>query len=314
MSKQLCTVLHAGQGSKYWIVGNQLTFKIGSAQTGGAYALAESLDEPHVGPPPHVHHREHEVFYVLEGQFRFGFDTMVIERGPGSALFLPKGVAHTYQCVGAEAGRCLVMAAPTGFEAMVKEAGEPVEEFQLGRKVEPAHIERLLGVTPKYGLEVRPDWRFGHSGPEAEAGRKFWTLGHLIEIKLTAAQTQNLLSLIEVSSDPGAFVPPHAHREMDEMFYVIEGAYEFELPHGTVRATPGTFIHVPKGVFHGLRAVGDTRARLVDYHMPAGFERFIEDAGVPATSEVVPAEAAQPALEELAVLMDIHGMDLPQLV
>jgi quercetin dioxygenase-like cupin family protein len=261
-----------------------------------------------------VHHREHEIFYVLEGRFRFGFDTMVIERGPGSALFLPKGVAHTYQCIGAGPGRCLVMAAPAGFEGMVKDAGEAVEEFQLGRKVGPSDIERLLGVTPKYGLEIRPEWRFCRAGPEAEKGRIFWTLGHRVKIKLSGAQTQNLASLIEVSSDPGAFVPPHAHREMDEMFYVLEGEYEFELPHGTVRATAGTLLHVPKGVYHSFRAVGTTRARLVDYHTPGGFERFIEDAGVPASGEEGPPEMRPIDPKELAVLMDIHGMDVPQRV
>jgi quercetin dioxygenase-like cupin family protein len=314
MNKQTCTVLTPGQGIQYWCVGEHLTFKVGAKETGGAYALAETIIEAGGGPPPHVHHREHEIFYVLRGRYRLGFDTMVIERGPGSALFLPKGIAHVFKNVGDEPGQCLVFAAPGGFEAMIKESGEVVDGFQVGRKVGPADVEKLLAAVGKYGLEVRPDWRFNHAGPPAAAGKKFWALGHLIEIKLTSAQTQGVASVIEISSDPGATVPPHAHREMDEIFYVLEGRYEFDLPTGVVGATPGTFIHVPKGTVHSFRAVGETRAKLVDFHMPGGFERFIEDVGVPATDEETAPEMSEPDPKEFQVLMDIHGMDMPQLV
>ena len=314
MSKQNCTVLAAGEGTKYWVVGDHVTFKAGAAQTGGAFALAETAIDAGGGPPPHVHHREHEIFYVLRGRYRFGFDTMVIERGPGSALFLPKGVAHVFKNIGDEIGQCLVFTAPAGFEGMVKEAGDVVEELQTGRPVSPADVEKLIGACQKYGLEVRPDWRFSRPGPEAAAGRKFWVMGHLVEIKLTAADTQGVASVIEVSSNPGTFVPPHAHRAMDEMFYVLEGEYEFELPTQTLRVGPGGFVHVPKGTIHGFRAVGDRRARLVDWHTPGGFERFIEDVGVPATAGDEAPEAAEPNVEELLALFDIHGMDVPQLI
>ena len=186
--------------------------------------------------------------------------------------------------------------------------------FQAGRHVGPADVERLLAAVGKYGLEVRPDWRFNHVGPAASPVKKLWVLGHLVEIKLTAAQTQGVASVMDVSSDPGAFVPPHAHREMDELFYVVEGEYEFDLPRGLVRATPGTFIHVPRGTVHAFRAVGETRAKLIDFHMPGGFERFIEDVGVSATDEEAPPEMPDLDPKECAVLMDIHGMDMPQMV
>jgi quercetin dioxygenase-like cupin family protein len=313
MSKQTCTVLPPGHGARYWVVGDHLTFKIGAADTGGAYALAEEYTDPQGGPPPHVHHREDEIFYVLRGRYRFGLDTMVIERGPGSALFLPKGVAHVFKNVADEPGQCLVFTAPAGFEGMIKEAGEVVDCVQTGRAVGPADVEKLLAACAKYGLEIRPDWRFGRAGPEAAPARKLWALGHLVEIKLTSRDTGGLTSLIEISSDPGAFVPPHAHREMDEMFYVVEGEYEFDLPTGTIHAPAGAFIHVPKRTIHSFRAVGRTRAKLVDFHLPGGFERFVEDVGVETTGDVAPA-TPEPDAEELLALMDLHGMDVPQMV
>ncbi len=53
------------------MLGELLIYKIPSQQTGGAYALFEATANPGAGPPPHVHHREDEAFYVLEGEYQF---------------------------------------------------------------------------------------------------------------------------------------------------------------------------------------------------------------------------------------------------
>src|SRR5205823_5477532 len=54
------------------------------------------------------------------------------------------------------------------------------------------------------------------------------------------------------------------------------------------RPAPGTVVHIPPGVPHGFKNVGSTRARLVDYHFPGGFERFFEEVGVAAIDDTPP--------------------------
>src|SRR4028118_1139985 len=54
-----------------WVFDELVTCKVTSDQTGGAYSLFEVTTQPGEGPPPHVHHREDEAFYVLEGEYEF---------------------------------------------------------------------------------------------------------------------------------------------------------------------------------------------------------------------------------------------------
>ena len=308
---QTASVIPPGQGPKYWIVGDQITVKITGDQTGGAYAASENYINPQGGPPPHVHHREHECFYVLDGQLMFGCGDASFVGGPGAAAFLPKGVPHVFKNIGDRPARFLLIAAPAGFEAMVAAAGESVPHIPFDKQVGPADIEKLLAVCPRFGVELQPHWKPSAHSPARAPERKLWVLGHLITIKLTSKETDGTLSLVEIASPPNSpAVPPHSHREMDELFYVVEGEYEFTLAGRISRAPAGTFVHVPKGVAHSFRNAGATRAHLVDYHLPGGFEQFFEDAGVEASDDVTPPTLPPPDFEKLAALLDRHGMNL----
>jgi quercetin dioxygenase-like cupin family protein len=97
-------------------VGGRLTFKIGSAETDGALTAFESVAAPGEGPPLHVHLNEDEIFYALEGPFRFKLDGELGEAPAGTLVFIPRGVEHTWQNVGDEPARLLIVTAPAGFE------------------------------------------------------------------------------------------------------------------------------------------------------------------------------------------------------
>src|SRR5688572_13363366 len=59
----------AGEGERIWIVGDTMTLKSTGESTGGSLVLVENLTAPGGGPPPHLHTREDEFFYVLDGTF-----------------------------------------------------------------------------------------------------------------------------------------------------------------------------------------------------------------------------------------------------
>ena len=71
--------------------------------------------------------------------------------------------------------------------------------------------------------------------------------------------------------------PLHVHSGHEEAFYVIEGECEFEMDGKTVRATPGTFLLVPRGAAHKFRLVSPEPAKLLKIISPPGFEKFFED-------------------------------------
>ena len=97
------TVAHVlpGEGTiSLWMLGELLTYKIPSQQTGGAYSLFELTTRPGAGPPPHVQHHEDESFYVLEGEYEFMSGEEVLRVGAGSLLYIPKGTLHAHKNAG----------------------------------------------------------------------------------------------------------------------------------------------------------------------------------------------------------------------
>lgn len=304
------SIIPPQSGEKYWLVGDQICFKLTGSQTGGAFALAEDYITPQQGPPPHVHHREHECFYVLSGQFFFATGNTALLASAGTAVFLPKDVPHVFKNVGQTPGRFLLVAAPAGFEAMVLEAAQPVPNIPFEKAVNNDDIQKLLAVVPNFDLEIKLDWTPAPPAAIPSKDRKLWVLGQHVTIKLTSADTAGVLSLAEIASFPGQGVPTHSHRAMDEVFYILESTWEFEIDQKKTIAPPGTTIHVPRGVVHAFKNVGPSRGRLVDYHFPGGFENFFEEAGVEAADEQNAPQLPPPEMPKLIALFEKHGMDV----
>jgi quercetin dioxygenase-like cupin family protein len=107
--------------------GGSLTFVAKGEQTGGALtAFLTVLGTPGEGPPFHLHVREDEVIYVLEGRLRVRLEETVLEAPAGSFVFLPNGAPHTWQNVSETLTRILVEFTPAapGMERFFERAAE----------------------------------------------------------------------------------------------------------------------------------------------------------------------------------------------
>ena len=144
-----------GEGRRLWIVGDTMTFKATSAQTGGSLMFVEVLTEPGGGPPPHVHTREDEFFYVLDGEFEILQGEETFRATAGAFAFVPRGTLHRFENVGDTAGRILVMFTPGGMEGFFFEAGVPVVEGETAPPLGPEEIERGREAAIRYGLDVQ---------------------------------------------------------------------------------------------------------------------------------------------------------------
>jgi quercetin dioxygenase-like cupin family protein len=146
-----------GEGKTVWIVGTDLvTFKATGEETGGAFALFDSLVLPGGGPPPHIHTREAESFYVLEGEFEFLAGDRWIQAAPGSFVHVPKGVLHTLKNAGEDVGRLLTLVVPAGLDEFFAELGVPGDDVSSPPHFGPQEIEALLKTAERYGIEIPP--------------------------------------------------------------------------------------------------------------------------------------------------------------
>lgn len=145
----------ASEGRTIGVVGDVYRFLATGAETGGTYALWEALVPPGGGPPPHLHTREVEGFYVLEGEVTFLLNGAKHVAGPGVHVSVPLRTMHSFKNESAEPARMLIMAAPAGLEEMFFEVGVPLSQDAKNAPATSVHeIERLLAASARYGVEI----------------------------------------------------------------------------------------------------------------------------------------------------------------
>ena len=146
-------VRKAGEGVSVWSLGGRFTAKVASEDSENRFSLVEALAFQTTEPPRHVHHREDEAWYVLDGMMTFYVGDDVLEAGPGCFVFAPMGIPHTFT-VDVEPTRVLVFASPGGFEHFALELGEPATDDTPPPNLTVPPPEVLGPVAERYGIEV----------------------------------------------------------------------------------------------------------------------------------------------------------------
>lgn len=135
----------------FWWHGSLYRMKARAADTGGTIGVVDATFWHGFGPPMHVHNREDESFYVIEGDVRFRVRDDEFTMGPGSWLFAPRGLPHTFT-VDSETARALILFTPGGFERMFEIGGVPV-----GDSPEPPAQEYDVDHTTRVSREFDYD-------------------------------------------------------------------------------------------------------------------------------------------------------------
>ena len=147
----------ASEGKSFWLTTDRHTFKLTGADTNGALTLIEVTARPEFGPPPHIHHRQDECFYILEGAFEFTADGRTFTAGAGSVVHLARGRVHTHRAAGTAPARALALYTPAGVERFIEEAGTPVADSSVVPAPPAlADLERIVAIAGKHGIEVPP--------------------------------------------------------------------------------------------------------------------------------------------------------------
>jgi mannose-6-phosphate isomerase-like protein (cupin superfamily) len=146
-------MLAPGEGRNIWFLANRMTVKATAETTGGAFGLLESHIAPGFSPPLHVHHREDESFWVLSGELTMRCGDRTFRAGPGSFVFLPRDVPHTFVVEGDAPARLLTLLTPGGGEGVFIDGGRPAAHDGLPPAARP-DIEALTRVSAQYGAEI----------------------------------------------------------------------------------------------------------------------------------------------------------------
>jgi quercetin dioxygenase-like cupin family protein len=146
-------IVKPGEGQPIWFLRNRMSVKATAASTGGAFGLVETLIAPGFSPPMHIHHREDESFYVLEGELTMQCGERRFRASAGAFVFLPRDVPHTFVVEGDRPARMLTFLTPGGGEGVFIEGGRRPERDGLPPAM-PPDIAALKAVSARFGAEV----------------------------------------------------------------------------------------------------------------------------------------------------------------
>jgi quercetin dioxygenase-like cupin family protein len=144
------------EGRAVAVVGDVYCFLATGDDTDGKYALWEAFVTPGGGPPPHVHSREEEGFYVLEGEITFTIDGKRLVASAGMFANMTIGTPHSFKNESSQPAKMLICVAPAGLEKMFFEVGVPVPQgVTTAAPPTKEEIDKLLAIAPRYGVEIR---------------------------------------------------------------------------------------------------------------------------------------------------------------
>jgi quercetin dioxygenase-like cupin family protein len=142
-----------------WHAGSLIRMLASGCETGGEMAGIECIVQRGLEPPPHVHTREDEAVFVMEGDVEFTIGRKRIRPERGEWVFLPRGVRHSF-ALRSEHAHFLMMYTPSGIEKFFEALSEPAED-----EIIPASslsydslfdMEYIMHVGRQFGLKFHP--------------------------------------------------------------------------------------------------------------------------------------------------------------
>lgn len=141
-------------------------------------------------------------------------------------------------------------------------------------------------------------------------GNSYWVLGDFYTFKAIGEETDKTYALMEIIVQPQGGAPPHIHSHENESFYIQEGELEFQIGEEIVVATPGTFLHSPKGQMHSFTNKTDQPVKLLCWVTPAGAEKFFMEIGVPAVDITHSPNVSPADIEKVIATAPKYGLQI----
>ena len=141
-----------------WYKGMLHSQMAGTADNNGAFDFVISKMRRGTEPPPHIHSREDEFFYVLSGKIRVYVGGEVFSVTAGQCIFLPRRKPHAW-LIGSEEIHTIAVSTPGGFNDALNRLGTPAERMEVPADVDTvtyanADLTETINVFRQYGVRL----------------------------------------------------------------------------------------------------------------------------------------------------------------
>jgi quercetin dioxygenase-like cupin family protein len=149
----MATALQLERTQPLWFIDNLVHIHIDGDTSGGGFALLEMCGPRGDMPPLHVHERDDETFYVIDGELSLFVGGQQLILGAGQAALAPRAVPHAYR-VESEEARWLLITTPAGLDSFVRDVAEPAPADELPPAGRPQDPAVLAQAAAKVGIEI----------------------------------------------------------------------------------------------------------------------------------------------------------------
>ncbi len=256
-------LVRRGQGESVEAFGQCALVQISAADTGNAIALHQVEIPALNGPPYHVHRREDEIFLVRRGCFEFIIDGVAHTAQTGDFLFAPRNVPHTFRNCEEESGVLQVLCIGGGFDSFFRQCARALAEN--------ADMGAIMNIAAAHGLVflVPESVEFESSSPTATpriVRGDSEAIAH--DLHVGEGETQGRFNCRYQETLSCSGTPLQANEKCDNLFFIEEGFYEFQLGSARVQATAGDVVWIPRDTPHAFRVISAQNGHAIVFSMP----------------------------------------------
>lgn len=256
------------------LAGDRYTFLTTSAETGGRVTITNFNIPPGAGPPPHIHGREDESWYVVKGEMTFFLGDRYETVKAGDLVYGPQSRPHGYTNKTDQPSQMISIALPAGLDQYLTLAGTAITD--LDSPITPFNaipgdplFEKTVRTVKKWKNTVfipgkdpipadpslRP-YRIFHQDTAlptytGSAGEEYTEV-------LQKAQTDQRLSITRVKIPAKAKVPTSREPISASGIYITEGKLMITTDNESVTVDPQTFVYIPPNMSRTFTNVGTT--------------------------------------------------------
>ena len=127
-------------------------------QTAGQFCLLENRSDGNTRTPIHVHARDDETIYIVEGELTAAIDGRSRRLTAGESIFLPRGIPHQLMNVSGRPCRYILIGTTALFDRFLEQGGHELQPDEVVGPPTREEVERLREASPRFGITLLSDW------------------------------------------------------------------------------------------------------------------------------------------------------------
>ena len=136
-----------GDGTSFTMLGTTMRLMATGASSGGRFTVGEQVTPVGWGPPRHIHSREDEIFYVLDGTYEMHVGDERRTLSAGACVILPRNVPHGFRNVASSPSRLFFVITPGGLDEYF---------LAIAKSSPPPNAAQLVELARPFGLTLLP--------------------------------------------------------------------------------------------------------------------------------------------------------------